>query len=32
MEFSSNDFLKAKTRKDLIEIASNKNIEIDKVL
>ena len=32
MEFSSNDFLKAKTRKDLIKIANKKNIEIDKVL
>ena len=32
MEFSSDDFLKAKTRKDLIKVAHKKNIEIDKVL
>ena len=32
MEFSSDDFLKAKTRKDLLKIAQKKNIEIDKVL
>ncbi len=32
MEFSSDDFLKVDTRKDLVKIANKKNIEIDKVL
>lgn len=32
MEFDSTDFLKGKTRKDLIKIANEKGIKIDKVL
>ena len=32
MEFDSTDFLKAKTRKDLVRIANEKDIKIDKVL
>lgn len=32
MKFDSTDFLKAKTRKDLVKIANEKGIKIDKVL